>query len=501
MEAGVVVIGGGGSGLAAAVEAATHGASVVLLEKNPALGGTTARSIGSITATCTPHQRRAGIVDSPEEHYQDMALFAKNISRPENDVLRRVLTQNVPETVRWLCALGVEFFGPLEEPPHQKPRMHNVLPNSRAYIFHLERRARRIGVRILTSSRARRLLFSEDRVVGVEFDQPGRPGLVVRATRGVVLASGDYSANPDMKRKFISEAVANTEPINPASTGDGQQMALALGAKILNGDMFGGGIRFVVPAKPSWISKLPPSRWLMRLANIALHYAPRSMVRRFIMGFLTTVLVPAHELFEAGAVLVNKEGERFADETKNMVFELAYQPAGAAYIVFDGEIAQKFSGWPNYISTAPGFAYAYLADYENNRPDLFHKGQTLDALAAQIGVDAARFIGTVERYNTSSANKTSGCGPLARGQRPALRTSPYYALGPVKNYINFTDGGLAVNERLEVLDSASRPIPGLLAAGSVGQGGLLLKGHGHHLGWAFTSGRLAGRHAANPNGG
>lgn len=501
MEAGVVVIGGGGSGLAAAIEAASHGADVVLLEKNPALGGTTARSIGSITATRTPHQMQAGIVDSPEEHYQDMPLFAKNISRADNDVLRRVLTQNVPETVRWLCALGVEFFGPLEEAPHRKPRMHNVLPNSRAYIFHLERRARKIGVRILTSSRARRLLFSEDRVVGVEFDQPGRPGLVVRATRGVVLASGDYSANPDMKRTFISEAVASTEPINPASTGDGQQMALALGAKLLNVDMFSGGIRFVAPARPSWISKLPPWRWLMRLTNVALRHTPRSLVRRFVMGFLTTVLVPEHKLFEAGAILVNKEGERFADETKNMVFELASQPAGAAYIVFDGEIAQKFSGWPNYISTAPGFAYAYLADYENNRPDLFHRGGTLDELAAAIGVDPAKLVGTVERYNASGASGISGGGASARGHRPALRTRPYYALGPVKNYINFTDGGLAVNERLEVLDSADHPIPGLFAAGSVGQGGLLLKGHGHHLGWAFTSGRLAGRHAAKPNGG
>jgi predicted oxidoreductase len=54
-----------------------------------------------------------------------------------------------------------------------------------------------------------------------------------------------------------------------------------------------------------------------------------------------------------------------------------------------------------------------------------------------------------------------------------------------------------VNERLEVLGAEGHPIPGLFAAGSTGQGGLLLKGHGHHLGWAFTSGRLAGRHAAH----
>ncbi|MBI3068530.1 MAG: FAD-dependent oxidoreductase [Betaproteobacteria bacterium] len=448
MKADVVVVGGGGSGLAAAIEAAASGADVVLFEKNLAPGGTTARSIGSITATRTPHQLRLGIVDSPDEHYRDMELFAKHESRPDNDVLRRILTENVPETLRWLCSLGVEFFGPVEEPPHKKPRMHNVLPNSRAYIFHLERAARRRGVRILTSSRARRLLVREGSVAGVEFDQPDRPGQVIHASGGVVLAAGDYAADPEFKRALISDAVARTEPINPTATGDGQRMAIEVGAHIINGDMF------------------------------------------------TTVLVPAHEIFDAGAILVNKDGERFADETKAMVFELAYQPDGVAYIVFDGVLAGKFSRWPDYISTAPGFAYAYLSDYEKNRPDLVHKADTLGKLAALIGADPARLATAVERYNASGGTGTGASDALARRGRPEIRTSPYYALGPVKNYINYTDGGLAVNERLEVLDSQNRPIPGLYAAGSTGQGGLLLKGHGHHLGWAFTSGRLAGRNAA-----
>ncbi|MBI1991515.1 MAG: FAD-dependent oxidoreductase, partial [Betaproteobacteria bacterium] len=172
MKADVVVVGGGGSGLAAAIGAATAGARVILLEKNNDLGGTTARSIGSITATQTRYQAREGISDSPAEHYRDMELFTKDFPRPDNDVLRRVLTENVPETVRWLGSMGVEFLGPLEEPPHQKRRMHAVLPNSRAYIFHLEREARRRGVEIITSSRAKRLVQTDGRVAAVEFEQP-----------------------------------------------------------------------------------------------------------------------------------------------------------------------------------------------------------------------------------------------------------------------------------------------------------------------------------------
>lgn len=91
----------------------------------------------------------------------------------------------------------------------------------------------------------------------------------------------------------------------------------------------------------------------------------------------------------------------------------------------------------------------------------------------------------------SGKAKVEGVAP-----REALGPGPYYALGPVKLYINFTDGGLAVNECMQVLGADAQPIGGLYAAGSTGQGGLLLKGHGHHLGWAFTSGRLAGRFAA-----
>jgi len=63
----------------------------------------------------------------------------------------------------------------------------------------------------------------------------------------------------------------------------------------------------------------------------------------------------------------------------------------------------------------------------------------------------------------------------------------------------FTDGGARINRNFEVLDYSGQPIPGLYAAGSAGQGGLLLEGHGHHLGWAFISGRLAGRSAALGN--
>ena len=79
---------------------------------------------------------------------------------------------------------------------------------------------------------------------------------------------------------------------------------------------------------------------------------------------------------------------------------------------------------------------------------------------------------------------------------PYSAPGPYVALGPARAVFVHNEGGLAVDHEHRVLGANDKPIAGLYAAGSTGQGGLLLKGHGHHLAWAFTSGRRAGRNAA-----
>ena len=167
----VVVVGGGGSGLAAAIEARVAGARVVLLEKNDKLGGSTAWSVGSITTTGSPHQLRAGVHDTPGDHFLDMPLFAGDIAYRDNDELRRILCDEVPDAFRWLLSIGVRFFGPMPEPPHRQPRMHNVLPNSRSFIHHLEKHARSLGVEIRTGTRAQKLMSDGRKVIGVEADR------------------------------------------------------------------------------------------------------------------------------------------------------------------------------------------------------------------------------------------------------------------------------------------------------------------------------------------
>ena len=210
------------------------------------------------------------------------------------------------------------------------------------------------------------------------------------------------------------------------------------------------------------------------------------VLRPFILGFLTTALMPSLDLYRQGALLINRNGERFSDETATPSDHMPNQPEGEAFVVMDSALANSFRAWPNFVSTAPGIAYAYLDDYRRNRPDIFFQADTLAELAAKTGMDPAKLEHSVAAYNATDAG----------GDRQPMTSPPYVALGPVCSYIMATDGGLAVNEKLQVLDENDFPIPGLWAAGSTGQGGLLLEGHGHHLGWGFTSGRIAGRHAA-----
>lgn len=485
--ADVIVVGGGGAGLAAASEAARSGKSVILLEKNPQTGGTTSWSVGSVTATNTPHQKRAGITDSADEHFEDLAAHAGPLASRDNLALRRILVDNSTEMLQWLMDRGVVFVGPMPEPPHRYPRMHNVVPNSKSFAYHLTRYCRELGVDIRVNTTIERIIEENGRVTAVEAKTAEGSRHVFRARGGVVLAAGDYAGGSDLKRELASADVADVEAVNAAATGDGHRMARALGAVVVNGDIVRGPImRFIPPTRSNFIRRLPPAKPVAQLIAWSMNVLPQWLLRPFLMSFLTTALGPSPDLFKEGAILVNQRGERFTDELGKPAHDVAKQPDKIAYIVFDSSLAEKFGSWPYFVSTAPGVAYAYLKDYRRNRADIYHQADTVAGLAASMGVPAEALTATLARYSAGE-----------RGSRPALGRPPYYALGPVKSYVVFTDGGLKVSDRLEVLRADGSVIPGLYAAGSTGQGGLLLEGHGHHLGWAFISGRIAGRNAAS----
>lgn len=489
IDVDVLVIGAGGSGMAAAIGAAEQGARVVALEKNPHTGGTTRLSVGSITATGTRFQKAKGIVDTPDEHFADMSLFlTPELAAKENYELRRVLVDNIPETLEWLISIGLCFYGPMPEPPHQKPRMHNVLPNSRAYAYYLEKECRRRGVEIHLSTPVQRLLTEDGRVTGAAATVDGQPTEFC-AAGGVVIASGDFSAGAALKRLHVPHA-AHVDAINPASTGDGLLLAEQVGGWLRNPEvMWGPSMRFKAPPVETLLRRLPPYRWLTRPMQFALMNLPLWMFRPFVTRFMTASLAPEPSMLRAGAILVNRCGERFADELDRPELLAPNQPEKEAFLVFDHALAQRFEKWPDFVSTAPGIAYAYLSDYRHTRPDLFFEAASLPELAAKLGVPPQALDASVSEHNRALPKREGD-------QRRPISKGPFYALGPVLSWIVFTEGGLAVTPRHEVIRQDGKPVPGLYAAGSAGQGGAILAGHGHHIGWAMTSGRRAGRFAA-----
>ncbi|MGE3150551.1 MAG: FAD-dependent oxidoreductase, partial [Pseudorhodoplanes sp.] len=445
----VVVVGGGGAGLFAAYAAARAGAKTVLLEKTDVVGGATSQSIGLFAASGSSLQAKRGIQDDPEAHCRDALAAGKRLSGTDNPELTRLLADHAGETMRELEELGVVFFGPMPHPEQSRDRIHGVLPNASSYIYHLQRAAWRAGVEIRTNAPVAKLLTEGDRVIGVQLGTPEAARFIAR--RGVILASGDFSSDPVLKQNHCNLATAAIEGLVCQNTGDGHRLALSLGAEIVNGNLVNGPHLRFVPPKINFVTSLPPWSWLTRLMRWSLEHMPAWLLRPFLMMFLTSTLGPEKDLFKHGAILVNQHGERFTDEMAQPEFVIPTQPGKLAYILFDDRLASQFNAWPHFVSTAPGVAYAYVADYRRNRRDLYHRASNVPELARRIGVPLRALQATLDAYRRERPGGISAEGGL-------------HALGPLKSWLLVTEGGVRVSTRLEVLKGGGKPIPGLYAA-------------------------------------
>jgi len=217
---------------------------------------------------------------------------------------------------------------------------------------------------------------------------------------------------------------------------------------------------------------MPSGPWLARAAAIFFMHAPKWTLKPLVRSLMIANMSPSERLFEAGAVLVASTGQLL--DSARPAQSVAHTEDRTAYIVMPAQIAKQFSSLPNYISTAPGIAYAFFNDYARGRPDLVHSAENANSLAVALGMD--------ELSLESALGKAS--------------KTPLVALGPVQAMLTTTEGALSVNEKCQVLDANSTVLAGLYAVGCMGQGGMLLRGHGLHLAWAFTSGRIAGNLAA-----
>ncbi|MDY0167633.1 MAG: FAD-dependent oxidoreductase [Thermoguttaceae bacterium] len=490
----VIVVGGGGSGLACAMAAAQHGADVLLLEKQPKLGGATGLAIGSFTANRTALQRKAGIDDNPDDHEEDAAKFGPPAYQAKNNrELRRFFFDHGAETLDWMGTLGLSFYGPSPEPPNRVPRMHNVVPNAKAYIAAFQLGLLRAGGTVLCSAPAEQLVLEDGRVTGVVANVERQPS-TFHARVGVVLAAGDYANAPDIIARYRGPEFTAIEGINPHALGDGHRLAEQAGAKLVNMEItYGPELRFVPRARDGFEQLLPSKGLAMRVMGMMMPLVPKRVVHWMIKRLLVTWQHPDDAILADGAIMLNRQGRRFCNELQSPAREVAVadQTGKIAYILMDQRLCERYSAWPHFISTAPEIAYAYVNDYLRLRPDVSIVGNTVAEVADARVLPVGEVQRTIEQYNVFATGR--GADPFQRADQPVpLAGNRWVLLGPVKAYFTTTEGGAAINDQMQVLDAGDQPIPGLYAVGQNGLGGMVLWGHGLHIGWAITSGRLAG---------
>lgn len=450
----VVIIGGGGAGLTAAVTAAENGAKVVVLEKMSTVGGNTAISGGEMAAPGNWLQKENGIEDSADLLYEDMLKGGDNENDPS---LVRVIADNALDGAIWLRDnIGVEwedymlFFG-----GHSVER--SLVPKGATgseIVKKLEAKAKELGVTILTNTEAKALIANgsdKDRINAVEAERNGKK-YVFEAKNGVVLATGGFGANIEMRKKYnadMDESILSTT--SPGSTGDGLVMAEAIGAEMVD-------LGYI----QTYPTCDPETGRLLYVGDVRL---------------------------DGRSILVNKEGKRFVEELERRdVISKAVTETSDGY---------SYMFWDQSAMDDSGVDKKHKEEYEGLlERGLLVKADTIEEAAKHFGIDAEALKETVKKYNEYAKNGKD-LEFNKRGELVPFTDGPYYIMKSIPA-VHHTMGGVKINTEAQVIDKEGNPIKGLYAAGEV-TGDI----HGtNRLGSCAIAdivvfGRIAGENAAN----
>lgn len=441
-QADIVVIGAGGAGMAAAVQAHDNGIKkVVIIEKMPMVGGNTIRATGGINAAETPQQAKMGIKDTIDQMYKDTMKGGHNLNNPE---LVKILCQNSNDAVQWLIKLGGNFNdvgfmgGATNKRCHRPTGGAAVGPEVVKTLFNAVE-ARKIDLR--TDSQVVDLIVKDGAVAGVKVkDEDGKVYEI--NSKAVVNAAGGFAGNNAMVSKIIPRLKGFATTNHPGATGDGLLLSEKVKAAFVDMDQ--------IQTHPTVVEKT---------------------------GVMVTEAVRGN-----GAVLINMEGKRFFDElnTRDAVSAaILKQTTSHAYMFFDDDVRKSLKAIEGYIKM----------------PGMVIQGKDLDEVAKNMGVPAANLKATMAQYaKDQAAGKDSCCG-RTKMERP-LNKAPYYAI-LITPAVHHTMGGVRINAKAEVIDVNGKVIPGYFAAGEVTggiHGGNRLGGNAQAD--IIVYGRIAGDSAA-----
>jgi fumarate reductase flavoprotein subunit len=491
LKAELVVIGGGGAGLAAALAAAENGCkSIIVLEKAGSAAGSTAMA-HDIFGAESPVQKRQG-VDAPKDALFRTAMEWAHWTKI-NPRLVRAFIDKSGDTIGWLEKKGLSFEL-IQFYPNQVPLVrHSVIGHGNALMKTLRNNCQELGIKILTRTSAKKILRDgKGKVTGVV--AKSKEGELTITTKCIIVASGGYGNNKEMLKKYCPyyhDSMTYDGPAN--NTGDGIIMATEIGAATAG------------------------------LGTLNLHgpfLTPKSAKEFMILdtpGFDGTPLRITLWLlaWEPETIWVNKKGQRFVDEGYNLSFftygnAVALQPEGICYTLFDSKILQMMEeqgfirpGAASRANWLPVVAATPMPGLEREVKKQADKGvlkiaNSWDEIAKWMGAKPEVLKATVDEYNAACDQHHDGLFAKDPRYLMPLRTPPYYA---IKAHAAICDayGGIKINENMEAIDTEDNPIPGLYAAGStagcVESEKYCERLSGHLVAWALNSGRIAGENA------
>ncbi len=475
VKADIVIIGGGGSGLAAAAGALEKGAkNIVILEKYAKLGGN-AVNPGGIFGTDTDLERRMGIDARKDDVFKKSMDYAH---WKTNARLVRTLINRSGDTIKWLEGKGITFVDLVAH-------FHNQIPNT----YHVAGGEGRTGtqivrvlskqcqespdVRIFFNTSAKKIIRSAKGSVSGVIAAGKTEGEIRIDTKSVIICTGGFAGNEKLIKQYdLSYSQKEVPPSGIPHQGDGVRMGTEIGAALDGMVVFEWGGFFAATGALS------------------------SFIRRYDM------------------VWINKKGERYFDESMPISTEVANavyrQPGRIIYCLFDENIKKS-----NLEKVLTSYEVVFLGA-NNETPDNFPAkierdlklcnrngtgkiSRNWSEIADWMGIKPAILKSTVDEYNSFCDHGYDETFNKERYYLTPLRKPPFYALrcGLKMTAIH---GGIKINHRMEALDKEDEPIPGLYAAG-IETGATEWDSYnmgisGHAFGFAINSGRIAGEEAS-----
>ncbi len=480
-DADLIVVGAGGAGLSAAIEAVQNGAEkVIILEMTAKTGGALNFTSGSMSAAGTIIQKEEGVEDSIDLYVADIINNGDDFGGEPNEELIRVYANNATEVFDWMYENGLKdmtwrgaakaVFAP-EHALYSVPRTYKPSPTDPAYksAAHqvLDGMVKADGrIEVITLTTAKELIANENgQITGVKAIGPDGE-VTYTSKKGVIVCTGGYSSNSKLMGEFTKYGEYYLAGGAPGADGYGIYMMQQVGAGITSMN--------AIPTFP--------------MGLVAKDDATRGQIA-------------STYTWKTGGIVVNQEGLRFCNETESnpapREVALEEQTNAVQYDIYTDKILADL--------TAAGSAYfmtAYFNGPEALGAHVMYEADSIEGLAAAIGVPAENLKATIEEYNAAVEKgepdqfgrefNVSNTYNIATNK---VEGEKYYAIR-LHALCVMTLGGVTANANMQVLDEAGNVIPGLYAAGECVGGiwGKFVSGGNGVMG-PIVFGKLAAKHA------